>query len=402
MNARITYALIGATLLGVGLFWWFRRDTHPEAPVATIRVERGTVRQTAEANGTIEPHVQVEVKSEVAGEIIEVHVSEGDTVAAGDVLFRIDRRVAERSLEEARVTLRRARAELAQARANVAVAEAQQDDAEASRQLSERSAARGLVSDEADRSARTAAAVARATLQQREAAVLAASASVASARLAVQDAAQQLGETEIVAPMAGTVLDVAVERGSIVASATGLSGGTVLGTLADLADLRVLGQIDEAQIAQVEVGQSVEIRVEAYAERIFSGHVERVAPLGVEESNVVTFAVEIVIDDPERDRLRSGMSADLSIIVGEEAGVLVPLTAVRSDGPRRLVQLASGEERAVESGATDGHRLVITGGLAEGDEIRVTPSGGATVAPEANRGLFAPPPRPGGNRSKMR
>lgn len=202
---------------------------------------------------------------------------------------------------------------------------------------------------------------------------------------------------EINAPVSGTVLSVDIERGSIVASAiSNVSGGTTMATLADLSDLRVIGEIDEAQIGQVDVDQEVEIRVDAYSDRVFSGRVDRVAPLGVETSNVVTFDVEIVVEDENASLLRSGMSADLSIITGRQEGILVPLTAVRSEEGRRFVILESGESRQIRTGSTDGRQLVVLRGLNDGD--RVSTATASAAAPAAQRSLLPGPGGPGGGR----
>lgn len=381
-RALKTAAVVLILLGGATVAWWvFGRDTGPVARTGEmVEVTTGEIRETAEATGHIEPHVQVEVKSRASGEVIEVLIEEGDQVEAGQPLFRLDARDAQRALEDARVALRRVSAEAAQARANRVVAEAQAEDAEATRAVSARGTEQGLVSSEADRGTATAAQVARATVQLRAAAVSASSAALAAARLAVQDAEQRLTEMEITAPVSGTVLSVTVERGSIVASAiSNVSGGTALATLADLSDLRVIGAIDEAQIGRVQAAQEVEIRVDAYSDRTFSGRVARVAPLGVETTNVVTFDVEIVIDDEHASLLRSGMSADLSILTGRQEGILVPLTAVRSEEGRRFVMLASGETRTIRTGGTDGHRLVVLEGLKDGDRVSTAAatSGGA-------------------------
>ncbi|MAQ17057.1 MAG: hypothetical protein CMN30_19970 [Sandaracinus sp.] len=212
---------------------------------------------------------------------------------------------------------------------------------------------------------------------------------------------QRLAEMTVTAPIAGTVLDVPVEVGTIVASAlTNVSGGTTVATLADLSDLRVVGSIDEAQIGAVAVGQTVEIRVDAYPDRTYAGRVERVAPLGVEESNVVTFDVEIVVTDEHASDLRSGMSADLSIITGREEGILVPLAAIRSADGRRFVQLVDGSERTVRTGATDGRQLVVQEGLAVGDTILAAPAPVAAAAETGGRNAMMPggPPPGGGPR----
>jgi HlyD family secretion protein len=126
--------------------------------------------------------------------------------------------------------------------------------------------------------------------------------------------------------------------------------------------------------------QKVDIRVDAYPSRVFEGVVDRVSPLGVETSSVVNFDVEIKIVDKEASLLRSGMSADVEIVTAEQKDVLlVPLAALQSKDRKRLVRLASGEERVVKTGTTDGTRMVVLDGLKEGDEILAA----AQAAPKA-------------------
>ncbi|MBX3250565.1 MAG: efflux RND transporter periplasmic adaptor subunit [Myxococcales bacterium] len=398
MTKKLWILLAAAASTGVA--GWLLVPHFSPAPAPTgevIEVRQGEIVETASATGRIEPAVQVEVKSRAAGEVIEVLVEEGAEVEAGQVLFRLDPRDAARALEDARVALRRVQAELAQSRANLAVTEAQARDAQATRGVSARGAELGLVSMEADRASATSVEVAQANVQLRQAAVQASSAALAAARLSVADAEQRLSEMEIRAPIGGTLLSVAVERGSIVASAvTNVGGGTALATLANLSDLRVIGAIDEAQIARVQVGQQVEIRVDAYPDRTFSGEVIRVSPLGVIETNVVTFDVEIRVTDPDASLLRSGMSADLSIETGRSEGVLVPLAAVRTEGRRRVVELESGETRTIRTGETDGRRILVREGLSPGDRLRV--GGAVPTATQGPTKSIIPTGRPGGGR----
>lgn len=397
-------ALLAVVVVGVAVAAFVaKRPSGPSPAEATagvtyVVVERGSLLETAAASGTIEPSVQVEVKSRASGEVIEVLVREGQTVAAGDLLVRLDPSDAERAVREARVAARRSAAEVGQARANLAIAEIDQAAADTDRDVSARGTALGLVAESADRATDRARAVAETTVALRRAQVAASAASLAGARLEVDEAERRRTETDIRAPIAGTVLSVAVERGSIVASAvTNVGGGAALVTLADLTDLRVVGDVDESQIGRVAVGQAVQIRVDAYPDRTFAGRVERVSPLGTTTSNVVTFDVEMVITDADKSLLRSGMSADVEIETGRFADVLlVPLTAVRTSQGRRYVRLANGESRTIVLGASDGVRAVVVRGLREGDRLRV---GGDTAvnAPAAPSGPFGRPPRRGGH-----
>ncbi len=392
---------VSAVLIALVAAYFVSRTRTAEDPTegATIvTLRRGELVETASASGTIEPHVQVEVKSRSAGEVVEVHVVEGQRVEAGALLFRIDPVDATRGVAEARASARRTSAELAQARANLAIAEAEAEDSRTTREVRARGAELGLVTAEEDRSANRAQVVAESGVRLRRAQVDASAANLAAARLAVAEAERRLVETEIRAPIAGTILSVDVERGSIVASAvTNVGGGGVLATLADLTDLRVIGRLDEAQIGAVTVGHPVRVRVDAYPDRVFTGRVERVSPLGRTESNVVTFDVEVVITDAQAHLLRSGMSADLEIETGRQQNVvLCPLVAIQSSGPDRTVRLVSGETRRIVTGPTDGTHIVVREGVREGDRILV--GGVSRAAPASSGGALPFGPRPGGRR----
>ncbi|MCC6877969.1 MAG: efflux RND transporter periplasmic adaptor subunit [Sandaracinaceae bacterium] len=404
MKRKIVIAIILLALIGAGVaIWLWRSAPEVETGGEEITVTRGDLIETAAATGTIEPHVQVEVKSRAAGEVIEVLAREGERVEAGALLVRLDPADAERAVREARVIERRVRAELAQAQASLAVSEAEAREADAVRDVQSRGVQMGLVSQQEERTATHGAGVAQSNVQLRRAQVGASRAQLETARLGVDDAERRLSEMEIRAPIAGTVLQVAVERGSIVSSAvTSVGGGTSLLTIADLSDLRVIGAIDESQIGRVTVGQPVVIRVDAYPDREFEGRVERVSPLGVATANVVNFDVEIVITDAQSSLLRSGMSADLEIETARRQGVLlVPLTAIQSRGAQRFVRSADGTTRAIRTGATDGVHIEVLDGVEEGERL-VLASLRDNRAAQTQSALPIGPPRRSGSSSSSR
>lgn len=372
---RIITAAVFLALVGGAAAVWSSLGSEDDAvPAGEVHVvRRGELLEVAAASGTIEPHVQVEVKSRTSGEVVEVLVAEGQRAAAGDLLFRLDPADAERAVQEAKNALRGVQAGLAQARASLVVAEAQERDARSASDVSARGTTLGLVAAETTRTSASAAEVAAATVQLRRAQLASSQAQIGTAQLAVEEAERRLSETQIHAPMSGTVLSVAVERGSIVSSAvTNVAGGTTLALIADLTDLRVIGAIDEAQIGRVQIGQPVTIRVDAYPDRTFRGRVERVSPLGKTISNVVTFDVEIIVTDENASLLRSGMSADLEIETSRATNVvLVPLTAIQSVGAQRFVRLAGGGRRAIRTGGTDGVHIAALEGLDAGDRILI-------------------------------
>lgn len=403
MKARV---LIPVAMLGVigGVAAYFLGTAgaaSEPSKARTVRAQRGSLTETAAASGTIVPVRQVDVKSRTSGEVIEVLVTEGQRVAEGDLLFRLDPTEAERTVLKAAAALERLNAQLTQAKASLTIARYQAADAKADKDLNDKGAELGVISDTARRTATNQARIASATVQQRLAEITSMEAQMKTAELEVQVAELNLAYTRIVAPFAGTVLALNVEKGTIVASGiTNVSGGTAALTLGALDDLRVVAQIDEAQVSKVQKDQPVQIRVDAYPDRVFEGVVEAVAPLGQNVSNVVTFDVEIRVTDKDRELLRSGMSADLEIITRQiEGAIFVPLTAIVSRGAERFVRLADGSEQAVKTGATDGQRIVILEGLDEGTPIQAigataratggnAPSGG--LIPMGGRGSRGP------------
>lgn len=390
LKKRILIALVTLAVLaggGYGGFRYFKTPTKT-AVGATITVAKGSLTETATASGTIEPHVQVEVKSRASGPVVTVHVEEGDVVEAGQLLVELDPIDAERDLAEAKVALEKIRSDIAAAQANLAVAQLDKTNSQSDQDTAKKSADAGLGSTESVRTAAHSSKVAAANVTLKQAQLGSTMSQLKTAELNVQNAETQLKQTKIYASMAGTVLDVKVEKGTIVASAlTNVSGGTTVMTIADLSDLRIIGAIDEAQIGKVAKGQDVDIRVDAYPERVFKGNVERISPLGKTASNVVTFDVEIIVEDENASLLRSGMSADVEIVTKIEQGVLlIPLTAVQSSGNARFVQMASGERRQIKVGASDGANMVVLSGLEEGDEIVAIAPSDATKKPTTTQG----------------
>jgi HlyD family secretion protein len=375
----------------VGGYAW-QQTAQAEPAQAGMEVHRGSLVETASASGKIEPEVQVEVKSRVSGQVIEVLIKEGDQVEAGQLLVRLDPVDAQRQLEAAKVQRSRTLADVQAAQASLSIAELETNNSAVTSRVAKESSDLGLGSSDAARTAEHASRVAASNVSLRRAQLSAARGQLAAADLDVQDAELRLKETSIYAPIAGTILDVAVEKGTLVSSAlTNVSGGTAVMTLADLSDLRIIASVDEASISRIDRGQRVDISVDTYGDRVFKGVVERVSPLGVDTSSVITFDVEIAVVDESAQLLRSGMSADIEIVTAEQKEVLlVPLMAVQSAGKRRFVKLASGEDRTIQTGSTDGSQMVVTEGLSDGD--RVVAAAPPAANPQNQRSMQGPMP----------
>src|SRR3954471_21863857 len=114
--------------------------------------------------------------------------------------------------------------------------------------------------------------------------------------------------------MRGKILDVLVEDGDAVSAVTAVTGGTLLLVVADPTLLHLKGLVDENEVAHVAVNQPARLRTEAYPDRVFTGTVRHIAPLGARQQNVTYFEVEVLVTDPDAALLRPKMSADADII----------------------------------------------------------------------------------------
>jgi HlyD family secretion protein len=310
-----------------------------EIPVyRLVPVETRDIVLSAEAAGTIEPVTTIEVKSKASGEIIEIAVETGDRVARGDLLVRVDQRVARNALT--------------QAEADLEVSEAQLDNARAQFERSEALHATQYISDEEYETARLTFANARASLVRSER-------SLEDARISFED-------TEVRAPASGVVLSRTVEVGSVIQSASqNVSGGSVLLRMADLDTVQVRTLVDETDIGKLSAGLPVTITVDAYPGRDFIGTVLKIEPEALEQQNVVMFPVLVRIGNQE-GLLRSGMSSEVEIHLGSREGVLaVPNAALRTEGDVASAAMVLGldmEAVREQLAAGPGSRRAGTGG----------------------------------------
>ncbi|HET9134801.1 MAG TPA: efflux RND transporter periplasmic adaptor subunit [Gemmatimonadales bacterium] len=276
----------------------------PAPTYQAVAVETRDIAVSAQAAGAILPDTVVEVKSKASGEILDFPVQTGQVVTRGTLLARIDRRAPQN--------------QYAQATAQLDVAQAQLRNAEAQLKRSqELFAARAITEQELET---TALAVANAK------------ASVINAQVQVENAKIALDDTEVRAPIAGTVIAKNVERGAVISSpVSDVGGGTVLLKMADLSLVQVKTYVDETDIGKLRAGMPANVTVQAFPNRPFRGEVLKIEPQADTVQNVTMFPVLVRIDNRE-GLLKPGMNAEVRIDVGNATGVLaVPNAALRTE-----------------------------------------------------------------------
>lgn len=278
-----------------------------EKPAAAVYqavpVERRSIVVSARASGTVQPDTVVEVKSKASGEILEMKVETGQTVPRGTLLVRVDQRTPRNTLN--------------QAQADLDVAKARLDNAEAQRKRADELFKSQSISQEEHENAVLAVANAKA-------AVVNAEVSSENARIAMED-------TDVLAPITGTVISKSVERGQVISSPTrDVGGGTVLLKMADLNLVQVRTLVDETDMGKIRPGLRTTVTVAAYPNQPFEGEVLKIEPLAETSQNVTMFPVLVRIQN-QTGLLKPGMNADVEIHIGRRDSVLaVPNAALRT------------------------------------------------------------------------
>jgi HlyD family secretion protein len=358
-------------------------------PNRIAKVTRADVARSVVATGKIQPITKVEVKSKASGIVEKLFVDINNNVYKGQPLAQLDQ-------QEILAQVEAQKAQLAAAEANVGTYEAniEQDKVNASapdlpmykttldrNQLMQKE---GVVSQQALDNANKDY---LAALNKRDAAkaqivvdtakLKQAKAQVMQSQASLKQLQEQLSYTTIVAPMDGTILSRDVENGDAISSILVLgSTATLVFTEGDTSHVYVQGKVDEADIAHVYMNQPARIKVESFRDRVFSGRVTKIAPLGVEKDNVTTFEVRVSIDNPGGE-LKANMTANAEILLDEHKGVLsVPENAVMYDPQKSAtVEIPDKSQKEgkrkvpVKVGLSNGSVTEILTGLKEGDQV---------------------------------
>lgn len=295
---------VGAALVAGAAIAWMGCGGQPAergGGLVFAEATRRPLEVVAEASGTVEPIRKVDVMSRASGEVLEVLVETGDLVEAGALLARIDPRDVQTELDQAE-------ADYEVARERFAIAEAQL-------RRSEDMLRSGLITDQEHEGRSLEYANARAALVRAEA-------TLAHARARRED-------VTIRAPLSGTILSRRVEPGQVITSPAGsVSGGTVLLTIADLGVVQVRALVNENDVGRIEPGMEATVRVDAFPDRTFRGHVEKIEPEAVVSQSVVAFPVIVRMPNPDHS-LRPGMSATVDVLLARRANALtVPNHAI--------------------------------------------------------------------------
>ncbi|MFM7471418.1 MAG: efflux RND transporter periplasmic adaptor subunit [Nodosilinea sp.] len=403
--------LIFTLLLGAGSLWAWQnwrsgqqREQQAKVEAQTTATVRQDLSVRISASGTIQPTVPVNVSPKQPGRLVALYVEQGDRVAPGQELARMDASnlqgpllQAQANLKEAQANLRKLQAgnrtqDIDQAEQALREAQAQMvalSSAYASNQALYTSGALSVIDRDRSRSDYEAAQARIKRLTQaldlvkagsRPEDIAVAQARVMQAQGSLKTIQAQLNDTIIKAPFAGTITQKYADVGAFVTpttSASATSSATSSSIVALASDLEAVANVAETDVGSIKVGQRVELQVDAYPNHPFQGRVHRIAPESIVVQNVTSFQVRIQVLNDRNHQLKSGMNLTANFLVSQKPqALLIPTMAIVSRSEKIGVYVLRGENqsefRPIQVGATVDGQTEVLKGLVEGDRVFTT------------------------------
>lgn len=345
MNAIVKWGL-GVAVLGGGgaAAWYYLSESSAGETMAfrTADVVRDHFVNKVQATGTLEPQELVDVGAQVTGEIKEFgvdlagkRVDYGSEVKAGQLLARIDDTIVELDIKRAEASVAQAKAQILTAKANISQAEVNKKKADRDLDRAKKLGVGDALSQMDYDQYLTQAENAAASLESAQAQLANAEAQLQSANAMLESELRNRDYTRITTPVDGTIVVRQVNVGQTVVS--NMSATTLFLVARDLRKMQIWASVNEADIAKVHAGQEVRYTVDALPNESFTGVVNKIRPNATMSSNVVTYIVEVDIENPDR-KLLPYMSANANFIVKEVKDCLmVPDVAFEFRPSRELI-----------------------------------------------------------------
>lgn len=342
----------------LGTFYFLYRNSQPkEEHYATVTPQVSDIRRTTVLNGKIEPRDEIEIKPQISGIISSIEVEAGDFVKEGDVIARI------KVIPEA--------SQLSSAQSRIDAAQLELNDAQLKYRRSKDLYEKKVISREEYETAEL-------TMHKAQQELEYARDSYRIVKEGVSQFNAKESNTLVRATITGLVLDVPVKVGSSVIQANTMNDGTTVATIADMNDLIFKGNVDETEVGLLKPGMKMDITIGAVTDLKPQAVLEYISPKGTENNGANTFEIKaaLTVDDPTL--LRSGYSANASIILAEAKDVLtLPESVVTFEKDSTFVYVLTDsvpqqkfEKRAVATGLSDGINVEIKKGVDKKTTIR--------------------------------
>ena len=365
----VILALVLAVVAVPVLNDYLRGGNAVEVEIQTL--EPRSIQASVLASGQLVHEEEVKLTTEVIGRVTGIYVEEGDRVTNGQLLLQIDDETYRAEVEQNEATVRMQDIAIQRQQLRVDNLRTQWERDQALHESN-------LIDDRSFDLSTNELSLAEVDLRSsRE--------SLSQAQARLEQAEDRLSKTRVVAPIDGTVTSLDIEVGETAISSTTNIAGSNLMTIADPDSIHAEVNVDEADIANVAVGQEAQIMAIAYPDQPIKGVIDSIALSArvAEGTQGLSFAVKIRLDKADRFALRPGMSCRVEIYTDIRDGLLaVPIQAILVDEELsenrttyRVFEYDDGEARevAVQVGLSDDSYQAVTGGLDEGDRIIIGP-----------------------------
>lgn len=395
---KLLLVLVVAALIAAAGF--FGRRSNSDAAVVTVEaLQNRSIRASILASGKLSHEQEVMLSTEVIGRVAALYVKEGDQVSEGQLVAQIDDEAPRAMVEQQRASTRMQEIAIESQKLRLKNLETQW---ERKRQVH----ARQLLDDDSFEAATNELELARLDVQTREA-------SLAQARAMLEEAEKNLSRTRVLSPLAGVVSSLDIKVGEMAISSTTNVPGSSLMTIGNPSSIHTEVNVDEADIADIEVGQEAEVVAIGYPDSPMRGRVKEIAITAkppTQTSTALSFVVKIAIDDSNGVVLHPGMSSRAEIFTSNNENLpSVPIAAVlleedRSlgskknyvfrfdDGVARKIEVGLGiaddTYQAIRSGLTVGDRFItgpnrVLRDLEDGDPVRETEEQDGTASSDS-------------------
>jgi HlyD family secretion protein len=324
---RLAVAGVFVLLVGAGLAYQAKHRPPAPAKYITAAIAAGDLTEKVQATGTVQPLLQVNVGAQVNGRVTQVFVDYNDHVTKGTELAEIDPQIYGTQVSAQRANLASQRAQLAQAKASMASMKAQMETSRIAYERTAKLFASNLASQSDLDTAKGNFDSVSAQFEAASANVDSQQAAIGAQEAQLNQSSTNLGYTKIYSPVDGVVVTRGIDPGATVVAS--FQTPTLFVIAQDLHKMRVLADVDEADVGKIAEGMAADCVVDAFPGEIFRGTLSQIRYSPNNVSGVVTYPAVVDVENPE-GKLRPGMTSTITVRTREAHGVpKVPNAALR-------------------------------------------------------------------------
>ncbi len=359
MKRILTIVILVVIVLAFGASMYYLYQKNQESPVVytTEKPTNKTIIKETVATGSIVPKEEILIKPNISGIIDKIYIEAGDSIQSNDLIAQL--RVVPNV------------SNLASSKNQITSAKIALDNETKSFNRQQELYKKGVISANEFDKAEVAYKQAQQTYQ-------AAKQTYEIIKTGTSAGLDNAANTQIRSTISGMVLEVPVKEGNQVIEANNFNEGTTIATLANVDNMIFEGKVDESEVGKIKEGLPLEITVGAIENKKFEAILDYIAPKGVDENGAIQFEIEGTLKNRDTTFIRTGLSANASIILAKAEDVLAikeALVQFDKETKKPFVEVKTGEQeferRDIELGISDGLYVEVLNGLDKDDEVKI-------------------------------